>query len=90
MAGTVFAMLALVAADPALAADRCARSGSARVATPSGGPPRARPLNEMPPAREVLTVLREVNGCPVLLVREGGRVTEEPVGRPDRRHVIRP
>lgn len=42
-------------------------------------PARARPLNEMPDARPVLTVYREVDGCPVLLVRRAGRIVEEPV-----------
>lgn len=68
---------------------RCA-SGPDRVSRPPAAPARARPLNEMPPAREVLTVLREADGCPVLLIRKNGRVVEEPVDRPDRRRVFRP
>ena len=50
---------------------------------------RPRPLAEMPPARRVLTVYREVDGRPVLLVREGGRIVEEPVGRPEGRRALR-
>ena len=79
-----FALASSGTADP-----RCA-SGPDRVSRPPAASARARPLNEMPPAREVLTVLREVDGCRVLLVREDGGIVEEPVGRPDRRRVFRP
>lgn len=89
----MFTLLALTAtASSAFArsdARRCA-SGIDRVAARPAEPARARPLNEMPPARPVLTVLREVDGCAVLLVREGGRVIEEPVYAPERRRIFRP
>lgn len=70
-------------AEPA----RC-KPGADRVAAPKG-PARARPLNEMPDARPVLTVQRQVNGCDVLLIREGSRIIEEPVGRPEQRRVFK-
>ena len=54
------------------------------------GPARPRPLIEMPAARPVLAVQRRVDGCSVLLVRENGRIIEEPVGAPERRRVFRP
>lgn len=87
-------MIAAQLAGLALAASATAEPPCApatdRVSRPSAASARARPLNEMPLARQVLTVLREADGCPVLLVRENGRILEEPVGRPDRRRVFRP
>lgn len=53
-------------------------------------PARPRPLAEMPDARPVLTVYRQVGGRPVLLVREGGRIVEERVDRPELRRVFTP
>lgn len=70
-------------------AGRCGPAIDRAAAKPEK-PARPRPLNEMPDARPVLTVQREVGGCPVLLVREGPRIVEEPVGRPERRRVFRP
>lgn len=64
--------------------------GADRVGAETRGPARARPLNEMPDARPVLSVYRQVDGCAVLLVRENGRIVEEPVGRPEQRRVFRP
>lgn len=78
----------LALASSGTADPRCAPALD-RVSRPPVTSARARPLNEMPPAREVLTVLRERDGCPVLVVRESGRIMEEPVGRPDRRRVFR-
>ena len=69
--------------------DRCVRSGE-RIASPPVQPFRARPLGEMPPARAVLAVDRRVDGCPVLLIREGGRIVEEPVGDLGRRRTFTP
>ena len=79
--------LAVIASAPGVAHDRCAAPRADTKPTPQA---RARPLNEMPPARQVLTVLRQVDGCHVLLVKDDGRIIEEPVGRPDRRRVFRP
>jgi hypothetical protein len=79
----------LTLASSATVDPRCVPAPN-RVSKPPAASARARPLNEMPPAREVLTVLRESDGCPVLLIRENGRIVEEPVGRPDRRRVFRP
>lgn len=70
--------------------ERCVGPGAARAADRQKQPPRARPLNEMPDARPVLTVYHRVDGCNVLLIRDGGRIVEEPVGRPEQRRVFRP
>ncbi|PAX09355.1 hypothetical protein [Sphingomonas lenta] len=69
---------------------RCRSPGADRAQVQPKGPARPRPLIEMPDARPVLTVYRQVNGCSVLLVKEGGRIVEEPVGAPERRRVFRP
>jgi hypothetical protein len=79
----------LALASSAIAVPRCAPAPD-RVSRPPAATARARPLSEMPPAREALTVLREADGCPVLLIGENGRIVEELVGRPDRRRVFRP
>lgn len=73
------------AAEPA----RC-RPEADRARAEARQAPRARPLNEMPDARPVLTVYRRVDGCAVLLVKDRGRIFEEPVGRPEQRRVFRP
>ena len=86
-------VLLAAAASPALArvdTAKCATPGADKAATRPASPPRARPLSEMPPARAVLTVYRQVDGCPVLLVKDGGRIVEEPAGRPELRRVFRP
>lgn len=64
------------------AADRARASGNEAL--------RLRPLNEMPDARPVLTVYRQVDGCAVLLVRDKGRIVEEPVGHPELRRTFKP
>lgn len=88
---TLALVLAAISAQPSVQARpaSCAPGPDRAVARPKQ-PPRARPLNEMPPARTVLAVDHQVDGCRVLLIREGGRITEEPVGRPERRRVFRP
>lgn len=68
---------------------RC-RPGADKAQSQRQGPARPRPLIEMPDARPVLAVQRRVDGCSVLLVREGGRIIEEPVGARGRRRVFRP
>lgn len=78
------------AAEPVAREHARCKPGADRVQSRPSEPPRVRPLDEMPDARPVLTVYREVNGCNVLLVREGSRIIEEPVGRPERRRVFRP
>lgn len=80
---------AAVAQTPGPEPARC-KPGADKVQARPEQPPRIQPLEEMPDARPVLTVQREVDGCNVLLVREGGRIIEEPVGRPERRRVFRP
>lgn len=69
---------------------RCGKPGADAVRSTPDAPTRVRPLNEMPDARPTLSVWRQVDGCSVLLVRENGRIVEEPVGRPERRRVFRP
>ena len=68
---------------------RC-NAGADKAHSRTTQPPRARPLIEMPDARPVLAVYRQVGDCNVLLVRENGRIIEEPVGRPEARRVFRP
>jgi hypothetical protein len=81
----------LLFAAPAIAESGEARCGAATLAgAPATPAARARPLGEMPPARAVLSVHRRGAGCPVLLVRERGRIVEEPVGRPEARRVFTP
>lgn len=82
--------LAAVAQRPAPAPARCGPEGADKVRTERSGPERVRPLNEMPDARPVLAVRRTVDGCPVLLVRDGARIVEEPVARPEPRRTFRP
>ena len=82
---TLLASAAALAAEPA----RC-RPGADRARAETAQPTRARPLNEMPDARPVLTVYRKVDGCAALLVRDRGRIVEEPVGRPEMRRTFRP
>lgn len=77
------------AAQPHSEPARC-RPSAHPAQTPPSQPPRIRPLDEMPDARPVLTVYRKVDGCNVLLVREGSRIIEEPVNRPEQRRVFRP
>ncbi len=92
MLTTLLLAPALAATAPASppAANRCAAPGADRVTVRPARPTRARPLNEMPPARGMLTVYRRVDGCPVLLVRDGGLILKEWAGRPDQRRVFRP
>ena len=68
---------------------RCT-AGAGNTQSRTTQPPRVRPLIEMPDARPVLAVYRQVAGCNVLLVRENGRIIEEPVNRPETRRVFRP
>lgn len=68
---------------------RC-KPGADRAGSREAVIARPRPLNEMPDARPVLTVYRQVDGCGVLLVRENGRIVEEPVARPELRRTFRP
>ena len=68
---------------------RC-KPGADRAQARPEGPARPRPLIEMPDARPVLTVYRQVDGCDVLLVKENGRIVEEPIGRPELRRTFRP
>lgn len=78
---------AATAQTPKVEPARC-KPGADRAAAPQE-PARSRPLIEMPDARPLLTVYRQVNGCSVLLVKEGDRIIEEPVGRPEQRRVLR-
>ena len=82
-------MLLIAAPGSVGAGDRCALPGADRVAARTAAPARARPLNEMPPARSVLAVYAQVDGCAVLRIRDGTRIVEEPAGIPDRRPVFR-
>lgn len=43
------------------------------AATPKPGKPMVRHLNKEPPAALIATVYNEVDGCPVMLVLNGGR-----------------
>lgn len=88
---TLLAGIAMIATTPGSStADRCASPDTDRVTARPERALRARPLTEMPPARQVLTVYRRVPGCPVILVRDGDRIVEEPVDKPDRRSVFKP
>lgn len=71
--------------EPARCRPEATRAEDRRMATA-----RPRKLGEMPPARPVLAVDRRVDGCAVLLVMDGGRIVEEPVGRPQMRRTFRP
>ncbi len=63
----VHLLAALLIATPIAASERDAkpicRDAQEQLVDARDKVPRARPLNQMPPAREILTVLRSVDGC---------------------------
>ena len=64
------------AVTPAAAAARCAPL--APVSAPKRQPARVRKLGEMPPGKQLLAVVREIDGCATLAV------VRENVGMPGR------
>lgn len=72
----VLAVLPLLAATKPAPVKPCARPQADRV--DARQPARMRKLGEMPPAKQILGVLREVDGCPQPIV------VREEVGQPRR------
>lgn len=79
----------VVAQRPDPESARC-NPGADRADVRSSTTSQSRPLGEMPDARRILAVYRQVDGCNVMLVREGPLIIEEPVGRPEQRRIFRP
>ena len=71
----VLLTLAAAAATAPLSPTRCDRPTSQRVDTPVSA--NVRPLGEMPPARQILGVLRILDRCPTPIV------VREQVGQPN-------
>ena len=71
---------------PRVAAGECPEARS-YYAGKSPSAATARRLDQLPPGRLELTVLREVNGCPIpAVIREGMGAASDPDGHePDRR-----
>jgi hypothetical protein len=71
--------LAAHAAPDAPARERASCPSSGTVQT-RGGPLKLTPLDQLPPGVVVLTVLRSVDGCSVMVVKAGGATYYVPGG----------